>query len=391
NPLSGDPLSGDRWSGERLYRSGDLVRRLPDGRIEFLGRIDHQVKIRGFRIELGEIEATLAQHPEVREAVVLARADLAGRTGEKRLVAYLVAAAGAALDHAGLGGSPGGGQMGGSPRGGQMGSYLRSKLPDYMVPTALVELESMPLTPNGKVDRAALGRRAVPQGIGPEETATPRTPTEELVAGMWCEVVAVDRVGIGDNFFDLGGHSLLATQVISRVREAFGVEIALHALFDGPTVAELAVAIERQRGAGEAVPPIGPAPRDPVPLSFAQERLWFLQQLEPSATAYHLPVAVRLSGAVDRAVLARALDEVVRRHEVLRTCLVPVAGQPHPVIADALSVPLPLADLRSLEGAARAAEAQRLANREAQLPFDLSTGPLLRATLLRLEEQEWVV
>ncbi|MCP4659425.1 MAG: non-ribosomal peptide synthetase, partial [bacterium] len=250
---------------------------------------------------------------------------------------------------------------------------------------------SMPLTPNGKVDRGALGRRPVPQGVGPEQTATPRTPTEEVVAGIWCEVVAVDRVGIGDNFFDLGGHSLLATQVISRVREAFGVEIALHAMFDAPTVAELAAAIEQQRGAEQAITPIGPAPRDAVALSFAQERMWFLQQLDPAATAYHLPVAVRLSGAIEVAVLARALDEVTRRHEVLRTHLVPVSGRPRPVIADAFSAPLPLADLRSLEGPAREAETRRLANREAQLPFDLSTGPLLRATLLRLEGQEWVV
>jgi acyl carrier protein len=210
NPFAATP-------GERLYRTGDLARYLPDGNLEFLGRIDHQVKVRGYRIELGEIEATLTAHPAVREAVVVAREEGAG---EKRLVAYVV----------------------GEASGAELRAFVRSKLPEYMVPSAFVALAALPLTANGKIDRRAL---PAPEGRPEQERAyvAPRTPVEEVLAGIWAEVLRLDRVGVQDNFFDLGGHSLLATQVVSRLREAFSVELPLRALFETPTIMDLAEAI----------------------------------------------------------------------------------------------------------------------------------------------------
>ncbi len=347
-------------SGHRLYRSGDLVRWLPDGTVEFLGRVDDQVKIRGFRVEPGEIEAALRRHPNVRETVVVAR-DLAGGAA---LVAYVVAATN--LD--------------------ELREHLRGSLPAALVPSAFVRLDALPLTATGKVDRRAL---PAPELAAATEWEAPRTPVEEILAAIFAEAVEVGEVGRTDSFFHLGGHSLLATRVVSRVREALGVELPLRALFEAPTVAALA---ERIAGSGRSrLPAVERVERTgELPLSFAQERLWFLDQLEPGSPAYNLPGAVRLEGRLEPAVLGRALSEIVRRHEALRTRFVARGGEPAQVVDPAVAVSLPRVALSGLPEGTRDGEARRLAREEARAPFDLGRGPLLRVTLLRLGGESWI-
>ena len=310
-----DPVSGE--PGARLYNTGDLARYLPDGNIEFLGRSDYQVKIRGFRIELGEIEATLGQHPAVRQSIVLVQEG----SGEKRLVAYVAA------------------EAAGRPSANELRRFLKDKLPEHMVPAVFVMLDAFPLTANGKVDRRAL---PMPDGRRPEldeAFVACRTPTEELLAEIWSHVLGVERVGIYDNFFQLGGHSLLATQVVSRIREAFQVEIPLRSMFEAPTVAGLAENIDLSRGAGLHAPPIVPVPRDgELPLSFAQQRLWFIDQLEPGNSVYNFPAAVRLKGPLNMLALEQSLNEIVKRHEALRTTFAIVDGRPVQIIASSLTL-----------------------------------------------------
>ena len=355
--------------GARLYKTGDLARHLPDGSIEFLGRADHQVKIRGFRIELGEIESVLRQHPAVRESIVVAEEDA---TGEKRLVAYVV------------------GKRGLPPTGNELRNFLKAKLPEYMLPAAFVALEALPLTPNGKVDRRALPASNRTRPELEKGFVAPRTPEEELVAEIWAQVLGIERVGIYDDFFELGGHSLLATQAVSRIREAFAVEIPLRRLFEVPTVAGLAASIEAARRAGQSLqaPPILPVPRDgDLPLSFAQQRLWFIDQLEPGNSAYNFPAAVRLKGPLNLVALEQSVNEIIKRHEALRTTFATVDGRPVQVVAPALTVGLPVVNLQDLSESEREAEVERLAIEEAQRPFNLARGPLLRVTLLRLEKR----
>jgi len=349
-------------SGGRLYRSGDLARRLPLGELEYLGRMDQQVKLRGFRIEPAEIEAALREVPGVEEAAVLLRDDLPGGPG---LVTYVV----------------------GGPSAGDLLAALRSRLPDHMIPSRFVSLESLPLTPNGKLDRAAL---PAPEGSRPELArayVAPRTPVEQALAEAWEEALGVERVGVEDNFFDLGGHSLLATQMISWVRETFEVEVPLRDLFEHPTVAGLAAAMERLETA--AAPAI-PRRRDPSvhPLSFSQERLWFLDRLDPENPAYNIPVSLRLRGPLDVGALAQALTGVVRRHEALRATFHDDSGRPLQRIAPASLVPLPVIDLQALSADRQDDEARRLSAREASQPFRLSAGQLVRARLLRLGAEE---
>jgi amino acid adenylation domain-containing protein len=360
-----DPFSDDPHA--RLYRSGDLARRLAGGELEYLGRMDEQVKVRGFRIELGEIEAALARHPAVREAVVVLRTD---GPGEPRLVAYLT-------------GAP--------PAAAELREHLRRDLPDYMVPAAFVPLDALPLTGNGKVDRRALPAPEAPAGGADGE---PRTPTEAVVAAIWAELLGAECVGPADDFFLLGGHSLLAARVASRVREVFGTQVSLRTVFEAPVLADFAARVDAARGAaaGGALPAVRPAPREGgVPLSFAQEPLWFLHHLQPESPAYNMAFALRLDGALNADALGRALDEVVRRHEALRTVFRPAGdGAVQQVLAPA---PLGLAaeDLTPLAPDARLAEARRRAAAEAEAPFDLGAGPLLRARLLRLEAEAHVL
>ncbi|HEU4880686.1 MAG TPA: condensation domain-containing protein, partial [Longimicrobium sp.] len=345
--------------GARLYRTGDRVRWMADGTLEFMGRVDTQVKIRGFRVEPGEVEAVLRAWPGVREAAVVVREDT---VGGRRLVAYVA----------------------GEVAADEVREHLRGRLPEHMLPGAIVRLDALPLTANGKLDRAAL---PAPELTAAEEGyVAPRTPVEEVLAGVWAEVLRLDRVSVEESFFQLGGHSLLATRVVSRIRELFGVELPLRALFEGPTVAELAVRVEEMRRAELPVlPPVVPAGRTGVlPLSFAQERLWFLDRLEPGSTTYNIPVAWRLGGALDEAALERSLGEIVRRHDSLRTVFAQADGQPVQVIVPFGGFTLPVEDLSRLIEADREAAVRRRAGEEALQPFDLAAGPLFRASLLRL-------
>jgi amino acid adenylation domain-containing protein len=344
--------------GARLYRTGDLVRWRGDGNLEFLGRIDDQVKIRGYRIEPGEIEAALSRQAGVRQCVVAARED---RREDKRLIAYVAV------------GEPPGPEVSG------LREALRAELPEYMVPSAFVLLERLPLTANGKVDRKALPEPEVETAGGLVE---PRTAVEEIVAGIWGEVLGRDRVGVEENFFDLGGHSLLVTRVISRLRKVFGVELPVRALFEAPTVAALAKQVESIGEAPDA-PPLERVSRErEAPLSFAQQRLWLIDRLEPGSAAYNLPFGVRFKGELDLRALAGSFTEIVRRHESLRASFPSGDGEPVQHIASPEPITIPLADLS--ETSKSEAVAQEIARQEAQTPFDLSAGPLWRATVLRL-------
>jgi amino acid adenylation domain-containing protein len=373
--LTAEKFISDPFSGRpdaRLFRTGDLARYLADGSIELLGRTDYQVKVRGFRVELGEIEAVLSQHPAVRQAVVVARGD---RPESKHLVAYLTA------DGAG------------APSAHDLRAFLRAKLPDYMVPLGFVVLDALPLSPNGKVARQSLPEAEIVRAEPEAGFVAPRTPTEELVAEVWAKVLGVERVGVQDNFFDLGGHSLLGTQVISRLAQAFHVELPLRRLFETPTVAGLAECIEVAcRSDRQPLPPLQRASREgSLSLSFAQQRLWFLDRFEPGSPFYNIPAAARLTGELDVVALYRSLVEIVRRHETLRTTFHEVEGQPVQVIAPDLPVALSALDLSDLPTVERGAEVLRLARAEAQRPFDLSHGPLLRITLMKLAPGEHVV
>ncbi|MBN1203856.1 MAG: amino acid adenylation domain-containing protein [Myxococcaceae bacterium] len=367
-----DPFS--EKPGARLYKTGDLARFLSDGRIEYLGRIDHQVKIRGYRVELGEIEEQLREHLAVKECTVVAR-EASG--GDRRLAAYIV------------------------PRkrevpAGELRAFLRERLPEHMVPVSYTLMEALPLTPNGKVDRRALPAPETTRAEDDGSYVAPRTETEQMLARLWGELLQLDRVGIADNFFHLGGHSLLATQVISRVNEAFQVRLSLRRLFEVPTIEGLGALIEEARRAPpppeQRVTALARAPRDGrLPLSFAQERLWFLEQLQPGNLAYNVPIAFRLSTAIDVGALERSLGEILRRHEALRTTFSSVDGQPVQVIAPPQPFVLPQVDLRHLPPQDRELEAQRWAQLEAQRPFDLVRGPLFRAQFLWLAAQDQVL
>jgi amino acid adenylation domain-containing protein len=361
--------------GSRLYRTGDRARWRSDGALELLGRMDHQVKVRGFRIELGEIEAVLSGHPAVREAAVTAPVDA---SGDRRLVAYVSAAEGEGpLDTAAL------------------GVYLGARLPSFMVPSTWVELAALPLTRTGKVDRKALpapGETAMCGGGTAYEA--PRTATEEVLAEIWGDLLRRERVGVHDSFFALGGHSLLATQVVSRLRDRLGVELPVRALFEQPTVAGLAVLLS-EIGQGVAQGPIPVLPRNAegggtFPASFAQRRLWFLDQLEPGSAVYNMPLALSLEGELDEAQLAAVFGELARRHETLRTTFLAGTGGPLQVVHPAASWPFALAsiDLSALGEEERRRELTRRVAEESLRPFDLASGPLLRGTLVRLADRE---
>ncbi len=365
SPFSQDP-------GARLYRTGDMVRWLGDGRLEFLGRRDGQVKVRGYRIELGEVEAALRRHPAVAEGVVVAREDV---PGDKRLVAYAVAKPGQRVEAA------------------EVREFLGGVLPEYMVPSAVVGLEALPLTPNGKVDRKALPAPDLSETEG-EDFLAPRTPAEEKLACIFAEVLGLEGVGAKGDFFELGGHSLLATQLVSRVRGSFGVELALKDVFEAPTVEALAERLDGGSGgeAGVQAPPLERVPRDgALPLSFAQQRLWFLDQLEPGSAFYNVPAVVKLTGVLDVRALERSFEELVRRHEALRTTFRAEGGEPEQVIAREPVLAFSVADLSGLPEAGREAEARLRVEEEARRPFELERGPLLRTKLLRMGEREHVL
>lgn len=356
-----DPFNAE--SGARLFRTGDIGRYLADGNIEYRGRRDHQVKVRGFRIELGEIEAQLATHVHVNQAVAIAAEN---ERGEKQIVAYVVAGEEVSSD--------------------ELRGHLSRKLPVYMIPGAFVFLDAFPLTASGKINRLALPHPSSAQGVTRKEFVAPRTPVEEILAGIWTDVLNVTEIGVNDDFFGLGGHSLLLARIAARIREAFNIDLSLRVLFEASTIAELAKRVETATHITEDAPLLRVA-RDGAPtLSFAQERLWFFDQLEPDSGAYNIPRMLRLRGPLDVAALQKSVDAIVVRHEVLRTSFINDNGMPTLSIAEDAAVEIQLADLSG-----RAEQVQELASEEAQRPFKLSRGPLLRLTLLQLGDDDHVL
>lgn len=365
NPFSNKP-------GERIYKAGDQVRYFEAGEIEYLGRIDQQVKIRGFRIELGEIESVLAQAPRVAAAAVTIREEAGGG---RRLVGYVVP------------------EVGVEPNIGDLRAFIKERLPEYMIPVAWVMLEALPLTVNGKVDRRALPAPEDNGLVAVTDFVAPRSPVEEMLAEIWADVLRVERVGLSDNFFDLGGHSLLATQVVSRMRQVFQIEVSLNDLFDAETFVSLAEKVEAeiklQRGLRR--PPIIRRERsDFLPLSFAQQRIWFLDQLRPGTSTYNVRHNLRLSGRIDVNALRRSLTEMARRHEALRTSFTSIEGTPSQVVNEDYEMQVPVVDLSLLDETERLRAARKLTEAEIRRPFDLLTGPLLRMTLLRLSGDDHV-
>ncbi|MEU8305813.1 amino acid adenylation domain-containing protein [Actinomadura sp. NPDC048955] len=367
--------------GGRLYRTGDLVRWARNGTLDFVGRADFQVKIRGFRVEPGEIEAALTRHPGVREAVVTVREDHG--PDSRRLVGYLVPAAAE------------------RPSPAELRRFAASRLPDYMVPAAIVLLDALPVTANGKIDRQALPVPETVDGQPPEDSVPPRDDIERAVAGLWAEVLRTDRFGVFDNFFALSGNSILAVRLLTRIRDVFGVDLGIAELFEEATVAGAASAVREalaRHEATAALPELRRRPRDGGPLqtSFSQERLWVLEQLQPGQATYNVPVAVRLRGALDTAGLRTALTELAERHEVLRTSITAVDGRPFQKVHESVDVELKEIELDGTEPRAAGpgdplARARRLLDAEARRLFDLDTAPLWRACLIRLSETDHVL
>jgi len=358
--LTGERFVADPYgeAGTRMYRSGDMARWRGDGVLEYLGRSDQQVKVRGFRIELGEIESALQQQAGVVQAVVVVRED---RAGEKRLVGYVVGEPGVEV--------------------GELRRGVGERLPDYMVPAAIVRLERLPLSPNGKLDRKAL---PAPEYQSGQAYRAPRTPQEEVLCALFAEVLGLSRVGLDDNFFELGGHSLLATRLISRARGTLGVELSIRSLFEAPSVAAL---VERVREAQQARVPLQAMVRpEEIPLSYAQRRLWFLNRLEGANATYNIPVAVRLGGILQVEALAAALGDVVERHESLRTVFPEKLGVPRQQVLSIAE-----ARLRVAVRAVREGEKEAALREVVEQGFDLGWEIPLRAQLFALGTEEHVL
>jgi amino acid adenylation domain-containing protein len=350
--------------GERIYRTGDQVKWGRNGNLEFLGRLDQQVKVRGYRIELGEIEAALQAHPGVEACAVIARED---QPGEKRLVAYVVTNSAVAAPFRG---------------------FLKDRLPEYMIPSAFVEMDHLPLTPNGKVDRKAL---PAPEREWTERNryVGPRNGAEEILCGLFAEVLNRDRVSVHDDFFAIGGHSLLATKLVSRIRSTFGVDVALRRVFESPTIAKLATQLQ---GYGKTQTSLRRHLNvERAPLSYSQRRLWAIDQLRGSSAEYNMPQALRLRGRLDVNALRRAVQTIIDRHESLRTHFGEEQGPPVQIIAHSLTVEIPLEDLSLLSETEQQRQVMAFLNNEWREPFDLAHGPLLRMKLLKLAEEDHVL
>ncbi len=363
-----NPFSED--DSDIVYRTGDLGRELEDGNYEYLGRRDQQVKVRGMRVELGEIENLLRKQEGIKDVAVIDREDA---SGYNYLCAYVVIEEGVKIE--------------------EINRVMEEELAEYQVPGAYVEMEELPRTISGKVDRRRLPRPGE-RRAGMEEYEGPRSEVEERLVGMWGEMLGIGQIGIRDNFFRIGGHSLMATQVVSRVREEYGVEIELREMFEGPTVAGLGERIEEAQRAGEGLeaPTIGRASRDQeIPLSFAQQRLWFLDQLEPNSAFYNIPAAVRLTGELDEEALEKTFSEIVRRHEVLRTSFRVSEGRPVQVISEPEPFKIEVEDISQKDEEEGDREAERIAVEESQKPFDLAAGPMIRVRLIRRGQQEHVL
>jgi amino acid adenylation domain-containing protein len=364
-----DPF--DIASDHRLYKTGDLARLLPDGNIEFLGRLDHQIKLRGHRIELGEIEAVLGSHPRIHQAAVTVRED---QPGDQRLVGYLVL------------------HKNGNPRTSvqDIRVFLKQRLPSYMVPSAWEFLEELPLTPNRKIDRKALPS---PESADPvvHDDELPSTELECRVADIWRDTLAVNSIGIRDNFFELGGHSLLAMRAVLRIREQLGIEMSIRTFFENPTIAQLAATLDGARALSPPTP-LTPLPHDqPQPLSFAQRRLWFLCEYESEPAVYNLPVRIDLHGQLNTDCLQQSLQHLLDRHSALRTNFRVIAGAPAQLIAPRRTLELPITDLSEIPQPDRHARARSIIHEESRRPFGLSNDPLFRAHLLKVSPNEHVL
>jgi amino acid adenylation domain-containing protein/FkbM family methyltransferase len=356
-------------SGSRLYRTGDLARCRADGTIEFLGRSDHQVKIRGYRVEPSEIETALRDVPGVNEAVVVT-----GETqlGHKQLLAYFVGEDSASLTQAMLRGA------------------LKQTLPEYMVPAAFVKLDHMPLTRSGKIDRRALPEPSQVEDGPLQGLVRPRNPVEGVVAEVWASILGIELAGVTENFFDMGGHSLAATRVVSRLRQLFGVELPLRTLFENPTVETLSASIEADLKIGRRAvrPRITSGDRTgSIPLSFAQQRMWFLNRMAPSASAYHLGGAFRITSKVNSAAVEQSLNEIIRRHEVLRTSFKEEEGQPVQIVDSVCRMHLARVDM-PWPGSIASGEVLNWAREFVEQPFELETAPLMRGAIIRVANDQ---
>ncbi|HEY1937405.1 MAG TPA: amino acid adenylation domain-containing protein [Candidatus Angelobacter sp.] len=354
-------------TGERLYRTGDQVKWARNGNLEFLGRLDQQVKVRGYRIELEEIEAVLQAHEGVRACAVIVQGD---QPAEKRVVAYVVKK---------------------DAEKAAFREFLKDRLPDYMIPSAFVEMEQLPLTPNGKIDRKAL---PLPERDWGERKGYvgPRNGEEEILCGLFAEVLNRDRVDVHDDFFAIGGHSLLATRLVSRIRATLGVDIALRSVFESPTIAKLAAQLQDGGKTHKVRIALQRHPKaERAPLSYSQRRLWFINELQSSSTEYNMAEALRLRGRLDIDALRRALQTMVDRHEILRTHFVEERGEPVQVIAPSLTLEIPVEDLSELSATEKQRQMMAAANNERCAAFDLAHGPVLRLKLLKLTEEDHVL
>lgn len=362
-----DPFS--QIPNGRLYKTGDLARFLPDGNVEYLGRLDHQVKIRGFRIELGEIESVFNQHPGLQSVAVIARMDLGPHA---QLAAYLV------MDAE-------------RPSVAEWRRFLTQQLPEYMVPSHYVYVDALPLSPNGKLDRKALPSPESFRPVVTQEYTAPQTDIQMQLAVICQEVLRKDRIGIHDNFFELGGDSLQAMQVVARVRNTFGTELPFRTFFESPTIAQMSQAIESNKYVMDQLS-LTPVSRDQkIPLSSSQIRLWFLNEFDKNGATYNMPIAFKVDGDIDLAVLQRVIDKIVGRHESLRTTFDAADGQPYQIIRQHRPVPVEHISLCDLPGESRTDAAQKLADDEANTPFDLKDGPLFRVKVIALGPRQHVL
>jgi amino acid adenylation domain-containing protein/non-ribosomal peptide synthase protein (TIGR01720 family) len=364
----------DPTSSKRLYRTSDLVRWLPEGELEYLGRLDQQVKIRGFRIELGEIESRLLSHELVNDLVVVAN-DTA--TQSKQLVAYVVLS----VDH----------EKQVQDKANFVDilrTYLGETLPEYMIPSIFMVLDALPLTPNGKVDKKALPQAEVSDQQ--DEYVAPQTETEQVLCRLWQDVLGLKEVGLNDDFFSLGGHSLLATRLISAINKQFSINISIKTLFTEPTIARLEKVVSSSRGA-MAYPPINLCDRNkPLPLSYAQKRLWMLDKIEGGSTHYHIPVALELYGELDEAVFEASFKQIIVRHESLRTVFRECEGEPIQVVMSADKFSVQQEDLTVLDDDLRSDVLTSRLQAEAVAPFDLSTDLMLRVHLIKRAELTYI-
>ncbi|GGH50431.1 hypothetical protein GCM10008014_15540 [Paenibacillus silvae] len=356
---------------ERMYRTGDLVRWLPNGDLEYLGRIDDQIKLRGIRIELGEIQSVLESHPLIRECVVLVKED---HKHDQRLVAYIVL------------------KQGESFNSGEIRQFLRKILPEYMVPSTLINLNEIPLSPNGKIDRAALPNPKSEDVVGNSEFTSPQNPMEEILAGIWSQVLGLERVGIHDNFFELGGHSLLAIQVLSRLRNAVGAEVPVQSIFNYPTIFEFASQIDMSKKTANEISIQAISREQKLPMSSSQNRLWFLNEMESkNKYVYNIPLALRLSGELERSILEKVLNTIISRHESLRTTFRGDGDQIEQVIAPRKEIKISFIDHADETLEDQETELKRLIRAEVMNEFDLSQGPLFRASIIRLQPDEHIL